>query len=81
MILHNLVILAAYLILGFAALFGLPLSIALPGFLTLPLGIFQIWMMNRIASGARPNWTALTFTAAALVGVTTYLLTFAFWTR
>jgi 1,4-dihydroxy-2-naphthoate octaprenyltransferase len=81
MILHNLMILMSFLILGLAALFGLPVSVALPAFLSLPLGIFQIWMMNRIASGARPNWPALTFTAAALLGVTSYLLMFAFWTR
>lgn len=81
MILHNIMILIAYFLLGIGAIFGLPLSIALPGFLTLPLGIFQIWMMNRIAGGARPNWKALTFTAASLVGVTSYLLAFTFWTR
>lgn len=81
MILHNLLILISFLILGIAALFGLPVAIALPGFLTLPLGLFQIWMMNRIASGGRPNWNALAFTAAALLGVTVYLLAFAFWTR
>lgn len=81
MSLHNILILAGYLILGLAVILGLPTSIALPAFLTLPLGIFQIWMMNRIASGAKPNWQALTFTAAALLGVTTYLMAFALWTR
>ena len=81
MVLHNFMILISYLILGLAAYLGLPASIALPGFLTLPLGIFQIWMMNRIANGAKPNWPALTFTAAALLGVTSYLMAFTFWTR
>jgi len=81
MLMHNLLILMAYLILGLAAFLGLPLAIALPAFLSLPLGLFQIWMMNRIADGAKPNWQALTFTAAALLGVTTYLLLFTFWTR
>ena len=81
MLMHNLLILMAYLILGLAVFLGLPLAIALPAFLSLPLGLFQIWMMNRIADGAKPNWQALTFTAAALLGVTTYLLLFTFWTR
>ena len=81
MLIHNLMVLMAFFILGLAAFFGLPLSIALPGFLTLPLGLFQIWMMNRIADGARPNWPSLTFTAAALLGLTAYLLAFSLWTR
>ena len=34
MLLHNLLILIGFLILGLAAYFGLPMSIALPGFLT-----------------------------------------------
>lgn len=81
MVLHNIMILGSYLILGLATILGLPSSIAIPGFLTLPLGLFQIWMINRISNGEKPNWPALTFTAAALVGVTAYLITFAFWTR
>lgn len=78
---HNVMILAGFLILGIATLFGLPFPVALPGFLSLPLGLFQIWMINRIAEGAKPNWKILTFTAAALLGVTAYLMTFTFWTR
>jgi len=81
MLMHNLLILVSFLVLGTAAILGLPLAIALPGFLSLPLGLFQIWMMNRIGDGAKPNWPALTFTAAALLGITVYLLMFAFWTR
>jgi 1,4-dihydroxy-2-naphthoate octaprenyltransferase len=81
MLMHNIMVMVAFLVLGVAAILGLPLAIALPGFLSLPLGLFQIWMMNRIADGAKPNWVALTFTAAALLGVTAYLLLFTFWTR
>jgi 1,4-dihydroxy-2-naphthoate octaprenyltransferase len=78
---HNICILSAFILFGFGALLGFPLPIVLPAFLTLPLGIFQIWMVDRIANGAKPNWTALTFTAVALYGVTTYLLAFTFWIR
>lgn len=81
MTLHNGLILAGFLILGLAVTFGLPLLIALPAFFTLPLGVLQIWQMRRIADGARPNWTSLTLTAAALFVSATYLLAFAFWTR
>jgi 1,4-dihydroxy-2-naphthoate octaprenyltransferase len=78
---HNICILIAFILFGLGALLGFPLPIVLPAFLTLPLGVFQIWMVNRIADGAKPNWTALTFTAVALYSLTAYLLAFTFWTR
>jgi 1,4-dihydroxy-2-naphthoate octaprenyltransferase len=80
-VMHNLMILAGYFILGIATVLGLPFRVAFPGFLSLPLGLFQIWMLNRIADGGKPNWHALTFTAVSVLGITTYLLTFSFWTR
>lgn len=79
--LHNILILIAYLLIGLAMLFGFPLLIGLPALLTLPLGLFQIWYVNRIADGAKPNWNALVLLAVLVFGVTTYLLTFSFWTR
>jgi len=81
MMLHNLLILIAYLLIGFAMVFGFPLPVALPALLSLPLGIFQVWYMTRIGAGAKPNWTLLGWLAVLVFGVTTYLLTFSFWTR
>ncbi len=81
MTLHNLLILSAYLILGLAAFYGLPPSIALPAILTLPLGMLQIWQMTRISAGGKPNWRTLHLTAVALFLATSYLLTYSFWTR
>jgi len=81
MMLHNVLILGAYLLIGLAMLFGFPTSIAIPAFLSLPLGIFQVWYMTRIAAGAKPNWNLLGWLAVLVFGVTTYLLTFFFWTR
>ena len=78
---HNILILVAYLLIGLAMLFGFPLTVALPALLSLPLGLFQIWYINRIAAGAKPNWNILGFLAILVFGVTTYLLTFSFWTR
>ena len=78
---HNLSLLFAYLILGLAIGFGLPYSIGLPGFLVFPLAIFQVWYMNRIAGGIKPNWNLLLFMAATIYGLTAYLITFALWTR
>jgi len=38
------------------------------------------WLRN-ISNGARPIWNLLTVNALAVFGLTTYLLTFAFWLR
>lgn len=81
MVLHNLLILAAYLLIGLALALGLPTPLGLPALAAFPLGLFQIWYMNRIAAGAKPNWNFLGFVAILVFGTTAYLLTFAFWTR
>jgi 1,4-dihydroxy-2-naphthoate octaprenyltransferase len=78
---HNFLILGAYLLLGSAVLLGLPAAIALPAFLSFPLGLLQIYQMNRIAAGAKPNWTTLTLAAVTLFSSTAYLLAFSFWSR
>ncbi len=79
--LHNLMILAAFLIIGIAAAFGLPIVIAVPAFIPFPLGMLAVWQMSRIGAGAPPNWRAFTLTAVALFLSTGYLMTFAFWIR
>lgn len=79
MVLHNLLILTAFLLLALAAAFGLPWFIALPAFLPMPLGLLQIWLMRRIADGMKPNWTALTLNALALFAACAYMITFSYW--
>ncbi|OGO31099.1 MAG: hypothetical protein A2Z16_15570 [Chloroflexi bacterium RBG_16_54_18] len=79
--LHNAMIFGAFLLVGLALTFGMPLFIGLPALLPLPLGLLQVWQMRRISEGAKPNWMALKLTAVVLFATTTYLLTFAFWTR
>jgi len=81
MLLHNILILGAYLLLMLAITFGLPWQIGVPALLTLPIGILQIWTVNRIAAGAKPHWKSLTVMAVALFGITAYLLAFSFWIR
>lgn len=81
MLLHNFLILISFVILGVAFVFGLPLSVGWPVIFVLPIGLFQIWMMNRIADGAKPNWNLLVMVSISTFGLTTYLLTFAFWTH
>jgi 1,4-dihydroxy-2-naphthoate octaprenyltransferase len=81
MALHNILILISYLLLALAVWWGMPFAIALPAFFTLPLGLLQIWHMRRIADGAAPNWTTITFTPVVLFAAVTYLLAYSFWTR
>lgn len=81
MVLHNSLVIGAFLLLILAIYFDLPAAIAFPAFLPLPLGLLQIWQMRRIAAGARPDWRALGLTAVALFASVTYMLAFAFWTR
>jgi len=78
---HHLLVLSGYVLFTASFLSGLPPSIALPPFLTLPLASLQIWYVGRIAEGLKPNWTALTLNALAITAACTYLLTYAFWTR
>jgi 1,4-dihydroxy-2-naphthoate octaprenyltransferase len=81
MVMHNLLILTAFLLLGLAVSFSMPLAIALPAFIPLPLGLLQIWQMRRIAGGGKPNWSTMAFTAVVLFGSVAYLLAFTYWTR
>jgi 1,4-dihydroxy-2-naphthoate octaprenyltransferase len=76
---HNLLILTGYLFLALAVTFGLPWRIGLPGLLTLPLGLLQVWAVNRVAAGAKPQWRSLTMTAITLLGLLVYFLLFLYW--
>lgn len=81
MALHNLLVLAAFLLVAFARLYDFPWFAFWPALIPLPLGLFQIWQMRQIANGAKPNWTTLALGAVALFAVMAYFLTFAFWTN
>jgi 1,4-dihydroxy-2-naphthoate octaprenyltransferase len=81
MFLHNVMILAAFVVLLGARAFGFPTFAAVAGLLSLPVGLFQIWQMNRIANGAPVRWNVLTIGAAAQFILLAYMLAFAFWTN
>ena len=80
MILHNALIVTAYIVLVLAAILGLPWFLIWPCLLTLPLGLFQIWYIIQIAAGAKPRWRLLAVTAQAIPGLSAYLLALALWT-
>ena len=77
--LHNLLIALAYVVLAASVIIGLPWRLAFPAFLSLPIALFQIWQMNSIANGAKPQWRLLAYTSLALVGFTVYFLNLALW--
>ena len=79
--LHNLLVLGGFALLGIAWALGMPYQIILPGLCVLPVGAYQIWMMNRIEAGGRPNWLLFTSVAAVIFGLTAYLLAYGFWMR
>ena len=81
MIMNNLLILAAFLLLGLAAVLDVPTGIILPSFLLLPFGLLQIWQFRIIAAGGKPNWTLVGMTGVILFIGVAYMLAFAFWVR
>jgi len=81
MLLHNLLLLGSFALLGVAWALGLPTPIVLPALIVLPVAAFQVWMMSRIENGAPPNWLIFTVAAAAIFGLTAYLLAYSFWLR
>jgi 1,4-dihydroxy-2-naphthoate octaprenyltransferase len=81
MFMHNLLIPLAFFLLSSAMFYGLPFVIGGPALLALPLGGLQILLVRQIILGGKPNWRALRLNAAAMFGVTAYILTFGFWTN
>ncbi len=77
--LHNYSILFSFVIMALTYVFGLPWRLVWPGLLSLPIGLYQILQMRQIASGLKPNWKVLSFTAISLVGLTAYLITLTLW--
>jgi 1,4-dihydroxy-2-naphthoate octaprenyltransferase len=79
--LHHAMVAAGYLLLLASISTGLPFAIGLPALFTLPLAGLQVWYINRIAAGLKPNWFALTLNGVAFTFATAYLLAYGFWTR
>jgi 1,4-dihydroxy-2-naphthoate octaprenyltransferase len=78
--LHHYLVVITYLIFLASNLLGFPWRLTWPTLLTIPLAAFQVWQLNQIASGAKPRWNLLSYTALATLGLTIYFLSFALWT-
>jgi 1,4-dihydroxy-2-naphthoate octaprenyltransferase len=78
---HNALILLAYFLFALIAVLGVHWFIIWPVFLTLPIGLLEIWLMERIRRGMQPLWGVLRFAAACVFFIPVYLIGFAFWIR
>lgn len=81
MLYHNAFILLTYLLYAVIALLGFPWFILWPVFLTLPIGLVEIWLMERVKKGAKPLWKIMQFATACVLFLPLYLIGFAFWIR
>ncbi|MFH1964378.1 MAG: hypothetical protein ABIJ42_02450 [Acidobacteriota bacterium] len=81
MILHNALILTGYALLAFMTLLGLPWFITWPVFLGLPIGLVEIWLMERVRRGYKPLWRIMQIATASTFLISAYFLAFAFWSR
>ncbi len=77
--LHNILIIAAFIFIGVFGLTGLSWPFVWPMLLGLPVGGFQIYLIQQIAEGAKPRWRLLRFTSAGLFLLMTYLLIVSLW--
>jgi 1,4-dihydroxy-2-naphthoate octaprenyltransferase len=78
---HNALILLTYLLYALVAVLGFPWFLIWPVFLTLPIGLTQIWLMERVKRGMKPLWQVMQVAAACVLFIPVYLLGFAFWIR
>ncbi|MBW6465843.1 MAG: hypothetical protein K0B06_05010 [Brevefilum sp.] len=81
MLLHNALILLTYLLFALIALLGFPWILLWPVFLSLPIGLLQVWLMERVKRGMKPLWGIMQFATACVLWIPMYLLGFAFWIR
>ena len=79
MLLHNLLILGAFLLVGVFFASGLTWQLTWPFLLCLPLGLFQILQIQQMAGGAKPHWKLLKWTAVGFYLLCTYLVTISLW--
>jgi 1,4-dihydroxy-2-naphthoate octaprenyltransferase len=76
---HHVLLLTAYILLAAAPLFGLAWRLIWPALLSFPVGLLEIWLVNRIALGLPPRWTVLKFTTGMTFTLPVYLMAITFW--
>jgi 1,4-dihydroxy-2-naphthoate octaprenyltransferase len=81
MVYHNALILLTYFLFALIALLGIHWFLIWPVFLTLPIGLLEIWLIERTRRGMKPLWRVMQIAAASVLWIPVYLLGFAFWIR
>ena len=81
MVLHNALILVTFLIFAIIAAIGFPWFLLWPVFLVFPIGLLEIWLMERVRRGAKPMWGLMQLAAGCVFFIPIYLVGFAFWIR
>ena len=81
MLLHNALILLTYLLFAVITLMGFPWFMIWPVFLSLPIGLLEIWLVERVKHGMKPLWGVMQFATACVLWIPMYLTGFALWVR
>jgi len=81
MIYHNALILLSYLLFALIALLGFPWFLLWPVFLTIPIGLVEIWLMERVRAGGKPLWRVMQIASLSTFFLPIILIGFAFWVR
>lgn len=78
---HNALILLTFFLFALVSLIKIPWFLMWPVFLSLPIGLLEIWLMERVRAGGKPLWRVMKFASAMVFFLPVYLLAFAFWIR
>jgi 1,4-dihydroxy-2-naphthoate octaprenyltransferase len=81
MIFHNALILLTFVFFALIVFRGFPWFILWPVFLALPIGLVEVWLMERVRRGGKPLWLVMKVATASTLFIPVYLLSFAFWIR
>ena len=81
MTLHHILVALGYLGLGFYLYMSGAWAIAWPVLLMMSVSLLEVWQLQRIAGGMRPNWGLLKATAITQYLGVVYILLFAFLTH
>jgi len=81
MTLHHILVALGYLGLGFYLYMSGAWAIAWPVLMMMSVSLLEVWQLQRIAGGMRPNWGLLKATAITQYLGVVYILLFAFLTH
>jgi 1,4-dihydroxy-2-naphthoate octaprenyltransferase len=81
MVYHNALILLSYLLFALSAVLGFPWFLLWPVFLTVPIGLVEIWLMERARAGDKPLWRVMQIASLSTFFLPAMLIGFAFWAR